>query len=155
MLQSCTTPCQFDMWKHADIPRSDVTPTLPPLLTEPSATELYYTKSVWYVKECRCTQVRCNPLPRQSNQVLLQNPATPCQFHMWNSAGIPRSNVYPPLVNPSVTESYHTQSVWHVEECRHTKVRCTPPTNSTQCYRTVLHHVSLICLRMQIYPGQM
>ena len=49
-----TTPCHFDMWKNADIPRSDIHPSL----IEPSATEPYYTRSVSHVEECRCTQVR-------------------------------------------------------------------------------------------------
>ena len=26
VLQSCTTPCQFDMWKNTDVPRSEVAP---------------------------------------------------------------------------------------------------------------------------------
>ena len=90
VLQSYATPCQFDMWKNANVTRSDVTlhpgnqtpsyrallhhvcltcgrmQVYPgqmyiPQLIEPSATELYYRMSVWYVVECRCTQVRCNP----------------------------------------------------------------------------------------------
>ena len=75
------------MWKNTDVPRSDVTMhpgnrsqsyrallqhvsltcermqmypgqmyTTP--LIEPSATGFYYTMSVWYVAECRCTQMR-------------------------------------------------------------------------------------------------
>ena len=154
-LQTCTTPCQFDMWKNADVHRWDVTPhnpcqsnlvlqnpTMPcqfdmwknadiprsnacPPLIEPSFTEPYYTMSVWYVVKWTCTQVRCDTTPP------------------------------PPLIKPSATEPYYTMPVWHVEECRHTQVRCTPSTNWTQCYRTVLHHVSLIYRRMQIYPGQM
>ena len=61
----------------------------------------------------------------------------------------------PPLIEPSTTEPYYTMSVWHVEECRHTQLRCTHPTNQTQWKRAVLHHVSLICGRMQVYLGQM
>ena len=41
VVQSTTTPGQFDMWKNADIPRSDVHP----LLIKPSGTEPYYTRS--------------------------------------------------------------------------------------------------------------
>ena len=42
VVQSPTTPGQFDMWKNADVPRSDVpSPTI-----EPSGTEPYYTRSV-------------------------------------------------------------------------------------------------------------
>ena len=88
VLLTCTTLYQFDMHKNADTPSSDVTPhsgnwtqsyrallhhvTLtcgrmhiysradvhPPLI-QPSATELYYTMSVWHVQTCRGTQVRC------------------------------------------------------------------------------------------------
>ena len=50
---------------------------------------------------------------------------------------------------------YYTMSVWHVEGCRCTQVRCTPPAHWTQYYRVVLHHVSFTCGRMQMYPGQM
>ena len=60
----------------------------------------------------------------------------------------------PLLIEPSPTEPYYTMSVWHVEEWRHTQVRCTHPTNWTQCYRVLLHRVSLICEKMQMYPGQ-
>ena len=79
MVQRPTAPGQFDMWKNGDIPWSDIlspslnwtqclqSPTTPgqfhmwknadaypgqmytPQLFEPSATELYYTMSVWYV----------------------------------------------------------------------------------------------------------
>ena len=87
VVKSPTTPCQFDMWKNAGIPRSDVHPQL----IEPSATELYYTMSVWYVEEYRCTQVRSSP---QSNLVV-QSPTTPCQFDMLKNAGVPRSDVPP------------------------------------------------------------
>ena len=40
VLQSPTTPGQFDMCRNPDVPRSDVPH---PLLIEPSATEPYYT----------------------------------------------------------------------------------------------------------------
>ena len=74
VVQSPITPGQFDMWKNADIPRSDVTPLpqwnlveqspttpgwfamwtnadvprsdVPPPSSEPSGTEPYYTRSV-------------------------------------------------------------------------------------------------------------
>ena len=144
-----TTLCQFDMWKNADVPRSDVHPQL----IEPSATELYYTMSVWYVEEYRCTQVRSTP---QSNLVV-QNPTILCQFDMWKNAGVPRSNVHPLLIEPSATELYYTMSVLHVENYRCKQVRYNPPTttNQTTCYRALLYHVSLTCWRMQVYPDQM
>ena len=56
----------------------------------------------------------------------------------------------PLLIEPSATELYYTMSVWYVEECRCTQVRCNPPPN-----RALLHHVNLTCRRMQAYPGQM
>ena len=43
VLKSPTTPCLFDMWQNADIPRSDVPH---PSLIDPSGTESYYTMSV-------------------------------------------------------------------------------------------------------------
>ena len=123
-----------------------------PLITL-SATEPYYTMSVWHVEECRHTQVRyTTPLMT----LVVQSPTTPCQFDMWKNAGIPRSDVHPPLIEPSATESYYITSVWYVKECRCTKVRCNPhPGHWTQCYRALLNHVSLTCGRMQVYPGQM
>ena len=121
MLQSFTTPCQYDMWKNADVNRSDITPQ-PPLI-KPHATEPYYTMSVWHVEKCRCTQVRCTA---PANQIQ-------CYYRAL----------------------YYIMSVWHVEEWRHTLIRHTPPTNWTQCYRALLHHVSFTCERMQAYPGQM
>ena len=41
VVQSTITPGEFDMWKCSDVVRSDDTPSI-----EPSATELYYTRSV-------------------------------------------------------------------------------------------------------------
>ena len=35
------------------------------------------------------------------------------------------------------------------------KMRGTPPANQTQCFRALMHHVSLACSRMQTYSGQM
>ena len=132
------------MWQYADVPPTPI---------DPSGTELYYTMSVWDVEECRHTQVRCTTSP--SWTLVVQSPTTPCQFDMWQHAHIPRSDVPHPLITPSGTELYYTMSVSHVEQCRCTMVRCTPPANWTQCYRAKLHHVSLICGRMQKYPGQM
>ena len=132
-----------------------------PSSLNPILTELYYTMSVWYVEECRCTQIRSTP---QSNLVV-QNPTILCQFDMWKNAGVPRSNVHPLLIEPSATELYYTMSelyytmsVWYVEECRCKQVRYNPPTttNQTACYRALLHHVSLTCERItDAYPGQM
>ena len=153
MVQRPTTPGQFHMWKNADVPRSDVHSPL----FEPSATELYYTMSVWYVTECRCTQVRYTPLtnwtqcytallhqvsftcgrmqmypgqiysPLPQLNLVVKSPTTPCQFDIWKNADVPRSDIHPSLIEPSATQPYYTRSVSHVEECRCTQVRYTPP----------------------------
>ena len=121
----------------------------------PSGTEPNYTMSLWYVEACRHTQVRCIPLliapgATEPYYTMLQSPTTPCKFDMWESADISRSYLHPLPINPRATEPYYTMSVWDVEECRHTQVRSTPSTNWTQCYRALLHHVSLICGRIQM-----
>ena len=50
--------------------------------------------------------------------------------------------MYPPI-KPSCTEHYYTKSVWHVEECRHTQVRCTSShilaPNVCKCYKDYFH----------------
>ena len=123
LVQSPTTPGQFD---HLPLPelnlviQSPTTPgqvdPLPPPSIEPSGTEPYYTRSVWHVEECRHTQVRCTlPLPQLN--LVVQSPTTPGQV----------DPLPPPSIKPSGTEPYYTRSVWHVEECRHTQVRCTLP----------------------------
>ena len=60
-----------------------------------------------------------------------------------------------PSINPSCTKPWCTLSVSHVEQCRHTHIRCISPMNGTQCYRALLHHISFICGRVQMYPGHM
>ena len=40
-----------------------------PLLIDPSATESYYTMSVWHVTACRCTKVRCTNHPTPTHIV--------------------------------------------------------------------------------------
>ena len=174
------------MWKNADVPRSDVIPhpghqtqsyrallhhvsltcgrmqTYPsqmytPRLIEPSATELYYTMSVWYVKECRCTLVRCNPYPGNWTQcsfrTLLHHVSLTCGrmqaypgqmytptrqplcyrallYHVNLTCGRMQTypgQIYHPQVNPSGTEPYYTLSVGHVEAGRHTQDRCIHP----------------------------
>ena len=42
------------MWKHADIPKWDVSPQI-----DPSASKPYYTMSIWHVEACRHTQMGC------------------------------------------------------------------------------------------------
>ena len=58
--QGPTTLCLFDMWKYADIPKWDVSP-----LIELSDSEPYYTISIWHVEAYRHTQMRCIP-PNQT-----------------------------------------------------------------------------------------
>ena len=133
--QSPTTPYLFYMWKHADIPKWDVSS-----LIKTSASEPYYTMSIWHVEACRHTQMRCIP-PNLSP--VLQSPTTPCPFDMWKHADIPKWDVSP-LMKPSASEPYYTMSIWHVEACRHTQMRCIPP-NWSQCFIALLHHAHLTC----------
>ena len=49
------------------------------------------------------------PLP-QLNPVV-ESPTTPYQFDMGKNADVPRSDVYPPQIEPSATEPYYTISV--------------------------------------------
>ena len=74
VVQSPTKPCQFDMWNNAHVPRWDVHP----MLIEPSATEPYYTMSVWYVEGQRCTQVRCTPYPPTPTHIVDERSTTWC-----------------------------------------------------------------------------
>ena len=150
VLQSPTTPSDFDIWQSADIPSSGVSLPLanqaewyrallhhvsltygrmhtypgqlyPTPWIDPSSTEPYYTMPVWHVQEYRHMQVT------------------------YTTSSI----------NPGCTKPQCTLSVSHVEECRHTHIRCISPTNGTQCYRALLHHISFICGRVQLYPGHM
>ena len=137
------------MWKNSGIHRSDVYPPL----VDPSVTEPYYTMSIWHVEQCRHTQIRYTTestlvvqspttpcqfdmwkhedIPKShvspcQLHLILQSPTTPCQLDMWKTVGIPRSHVHPLLIEPSATEPYYTMSVWYVEKCRCTQVRCNP-----------------------------
>ena len=156
VVQSPTIPSQFDMWKHTDIPRSDLSPCSLHLVLQSPTTPLY--RALLHHVSLTCGRVQTYPgqicIPYQSTLVL-QSPTTLCQFDMWKHADIPRSDVSPLLIASSATEPYYTMSVWDVEECRDTQVRSTPYTNWTQYYKALLHHVSLTCGRMQMYPGQM
>ena len=157
VVQSPTIPCQFDMWKHSDIPRSDVSPCSLHLVLQCPTTPCY--RALLHHVSLTCGRVQTYPgqicTPCQSTLVL-QSPTTPCQFDMWKHADIPRSDVSPCSLHLVLQSPYYTMSVWDVEECRHTQVRSTPATNWTQCYRALLTHISLTCgSRMQMYPGQM
>ena len=60
--------------------------------------------------------------------------------------------MYPPplLIKPSVHSPTTPGQMSAKFQMRH-----TPPTNQTQCYRALIHRVSLACGRMQTYSGQM
>ena len=111
MVQSPTTPGQFDMSKNADVLRSDV-----PLLYQLNL-----------VVKSPTTPGQFDPLPHSQLDLAVQRSTTPGQFDMWKNTDIPRSDVPPPWIKPIGKEHYYTRSVWHVEECRCTEVRCTPP----------------------------
>ena len=138
------------MYKSAGVPRSNVHP----LQIAPNARELYYTMSVWYVEECRCTHITCNPpttpaiwtscyralvhhvslicgriqtYPGQMYIPTLIKPSALTEpYYIMSVSHVVRSDVHPLLTNPNVTKPYYTMSVWHMEECRHTQVRCNP-----------------------------
>ena len=122
VVESCTTPCHFDMSKNAHVPMSDV--TLHP--------------GNWM----------------QSYRVVLHHVSLTCgRMQMY-----PGQMYIPLQIKPSSTELNYSMSVWYVIECRCTQVRWIPtttPTNQTLCYRALVHHVSLKCGRIQMYPGQM
>ena len=118
MVQSPTTPCQFDMWKNEDVPRSDVPfPQSNLVVHSPTTPGQFH---MWNNADVPRSDVPPTPL-----HLVVQSPTTPGQLNMWNNADIPRS-MYPPI-KPSGTEHYYTRSVWHVEEYRCIQVRCTPP----------------------------
>ena len=85
---------------------------------------------------------------------------TTTKWHSNNNTYIQKMNwdifaqMYPPLIEPRATKPYYTMSIWHVDKCIWTQVRCTP-VNWTKSYRALLHHFSVTCTRMQMYPGQM
>ena len=127
------------MWKNADIPRSDVHPPL----IQPSATELYYTMSVWYVEECRRTQVRCNP----PQPPLIKPSSTEPYYTMsvWHVEECRHTQVRcttPCYLTPVLQNCTTPCQFDHVEECRYTQVRCYPPLPpliEAQFYRALLH----------------
>ena len=103
--------------------------------------------SVQCVGECRYTQVRSTHPLINSSATLLHHVSLTCG----------RIQTYPceichPPINPSGTEPYYTMSAWHMVGCRHTQVRCIPLLTAPQCYRALLHDVTLRCGRMQAYP---
>ena len=143
VLQSPTTPCLFNMWKHADIPKWDVSSQSNPVLQSPT-TQCF---------TCGSMQTHPNEMYPPKLIPVLHSPTTPCLFDMWKHADIPKWDVSS-LIKPSHFEPYYTMSLWHVEACRHTQMRCIS-TNPTQCFQALLHHVCLTCGSMQTYPNEM
>ena len=50
-----------------------------------------------------------------------------------------KSYSHPLLIKPSASEPYYTMSIWHVEVCRHTQMRCIPPIkpSAAEPYNTI------------------
>ena len=94
-----------------------------PLLIAPSATELYYSMSVWDVEECRNTQVR---FPSPTNWTQCYRALLHHVSFTYGTMQAYRGQITPLLIEPCATEPYYTMSVWYVEGCRCTQVRCTP-----------------------------
>ena len=69
---------------------------------------------------------------------------------MCQNADIPRSDLPLLLIEPTGTEPYYTRS----NEFKISDDMYQPSANQTQCYRALLHQVSLTCRRLQTYPGQ-
>ena len=109
--------------------------------------------SVWHMGECTHTQVRCTPPPE------LTPSSTEPYYTMsvWHVQEYRHMQIRYPTssINPSCTNPQCTMSVSHVEQCRHTHIRCISPMNGIQCYRALLHLISFICGRVQMYPGHM
>ena len=119
VVQSPTTPCLFDMWKNAHIPRSDVHP--PTNQTQCSYRALLHHVSLT-CGICRHTQVRCTSPTNQtqwSYRVLLHHVSL-----TYGSMQTYPCEIYLPPIDPSGTEPYYSMSLCHVEACRHTQVRC-------------------------------
>ena len=137
------------MWKNTDVPSSD---THPPA----NQTQCSYTALLHHVS-LTCGRMQTYPCEIYHPPINLSGTEPYYTMSVWHVEAYRHTQVrcIPLLIAPSATEPYYTMSVWDVEECRNTQVRSTPPTNWTQCYRVLLHHVSLTCGRMQMYPGQM
>ena len=121
------------MWKNAGVPRSNVHPhtdcsfvektaekqsikhsvfkkgRCTPLLIKPSANEPYYTRSVWPIEECRCTQCRSTPHMKPSTT---EPYYTRTVWHI-EECRCTQCKSTPLLIKPSGTEPYYTRSVGH------------------------------------------
>ena len=59
------------------------------------------------------------------------------------------------LIDPSAIKPYYSMSVWHVEVCSHTQVRCTPLMNEPLFSIAIVHDINLTYWNMQTYESHM
>ena len=141
------------MWKNPDIPRLDVylPRSLNPVLqscTTPDQCDMWSIADVsrsdiilhlgnqtqWYRVLLHHVNLTCTRVEVYQGQMytpcklnpVLESCTIPCQFVMWKNADVHRSDVTPLQ---------------------------TPP-GQTSCYRALVLHVSMLCGRIQTYPGQ-
>ena len=102
VLQSSTTPGQFDMWQNADIPRSGVppppTPWLSNLMVQSTITPGEF--DMW-----KCSDVLRSDVHPPELNLVLQSSTTSGQFDMWQNADVPRSGVPPPQLSNLVVQN--------------------------------------------------
>ena len=144
VLHSPTTPCPFDMWNLADIPKWDVSP-----LFDPSASEPYYTISIWHVEACRHTQMRS--IPPNWSQCFIALLHHICLT--WGSMQTYWNEMYPPNQTQCFRALLH--HVCLTCGSMQTYPNEMYPPNQTQCFIAVLHHVHLTCGSLQTYPNEM
>ena len=148
VVQSPTTPGQFDMWKNANVPSSDVPPLLqshlvvqspttpghvdPSPSMEPSGTEPYYTCQFAMWKNA---DVHRSDVPPQSNAVV-QSPTTPGQF---DPLPLPQLNQ---VVQSPTTPAQFDR--WKNADIPSSDV--PPSCNHTWWYRALVHQVMLTLL---------
>ena len=166
MLQSPTTPCPCLTCGSMQ--------TYPNEMYPPNQTQWFRALLHNVSLTCGRMQTYPNEMYPPKLIPVLQSPITPCPFDMWKHSDIPKWDVFPPnqtqcfiavlhhvcltcgsmqtypnemyspLIKPSASEPYYTMSVWQVEACRHTQMRCISP-NQTQCFRALLHNICLTC----------
>ena len=175
VLQSPTTPCQFDMWKNADVSSSDVPTKMNPVAHTPATPYEFdmwtHTYEPWCnvppPKQTQCytlllhhVHLTCGSMQTYPNEMYPPNGtqyfrAILHHVHLtWRSMQTYPNEMYPSLIEPSYSEPYYTMSIWHVQACRHTQMRFVLP-NWTQFFRVLLHHVCLTCGSMPTYPNEM
>ena len=176
VLQSPTTPSEFDIWQSGDIPSSDVShpPANQPewyralvhhvsltcgrMHTYPgqmyptpwiglSSTDPYYTMSIWHVQECRHTQVTYTTPSINPSGTKLQYTMSVSHVEQYRHTHI---RCIPPQMEPNATEPYYTISVSYVEEWRCTQVICTLPLTT----RDIWWRRAILCDIMFLYVTQ-